>query len=112
MAQFEFLDWLVAWLFSLEAFEFEWDIGNVTKSSLKHKIEIESAEEVFRNKEMLVPLGIQVLPAANEPRFGVLGVDLTGKHLSICFTVREGRIRVISIRPMSRKERKHYAQVR
>lgn len=112
MAQFEFLEWLVTWLFSLDVFEFEWDEGNSTKSSLKHKIEVESAEQLFRNKEMLVPLGIQVSPKANEPRFGVLGVDLSGRHLSISFTVREGKIRVISVRPMSRKERKHYAEVR
>lgn len=61
---------------------------------------------------MLVPLGIQVAPTTNEPRFGALGTDFSGKKLSLSFTIREGRIRIISVRPMSKSERKNYEQVR
>jgi len=112
MAQFEFIEWLATWLLSLTDFVFEWDEGNSTKSFAKHRVDVERAEQVFRNAEMLVPLGIQISPVSNEPRFGALGVDTSGAHLSLCFTVREGKIRVISVRPMSRKERKHYGEVR
>ncbi|MEN9722258.1 MAG: hypothetical protein RJB38_244 [Pseudomonadota bacterium] len=73
MAQFEFVEWLVQWLFAQKNFEFEWDEGNSTKSSDKHGVELVSAEQVFRNIECLVPLGIQVSPVANEPRFGAFG---------------------------------------
>ena len=55
-----------------------------------------SADPIFLNKDMFVPLGIQVAPPTNEPRFGVLGTDFSGKKLSLSFTIREGRIRIIS----------------
>lgn len=112
MAQFEFVAWLVQWLFQQADFEFDWDHGNLTKSVLKHKIKVESAEQVFANKEFLIPLGIQVSPIANEPRFGALGMDLLGNRLSVSFTIRAGKIRVISIRPMSKLERRKYASIR
>jgi uncharacterized protein len=112
MARFEFVQWLATWLFSVSEFEFEWDEGNSAKSFVRHGIAAESAEQVFRNKDLLVPLGIQVAPVANEPRFGVLGTAATGELVAVSFTIRNGRIRVISARSMSRKERRHYAEVR
>ena len=42
-----------------------------------------------------------LLAQGDEPRFGTLGMDLLGNRLFVSFTIREGRIRVISIRPMS-----------
>ena len=112
MAQYEFVAWLARWLFEQEDFVFEWDHGNSMKSVSKHGVSTETAEQVFRNKEVLAPLGIQVSPKANEPRFGALGMDLLGHRLSVCFTIREGKIRVISTRPMSQFERKKYASLR
>lgn len=112
MAQFEFVAWLAKWILEQESFEFDWDHGNSSKSMQKHKISAESAEQVFLNKDMFVPLGIQVTPISNEPRFGALGTDFSGRKLSICFTIREGRIRIISTRPMSKNERKNYEKIR
>ena len=112
MAQFEFVSWLVKWILEKDSFGFDWDHGNSTKSLQKHKISLESAEQVFLNKDMLVPLGIQVAPATNEPRFGALGTDFSGRKLSVCFTIREGKIRIISARPMSKSERMNYESIR
>ena len=70
MAQYEFVAWLARWLFEQENFVFEWARGNSMKSVNKHGVSTETAEQVFRNKEVLAPLGIQVSPQANEPRFG------------------------------------------
>lgn len=112
MAQFEFVAWLVKWILEQDNFAFEWDHGNSTKSMQKHEISSECAEQVFINKDLLVPLGIQVSPEVNEPRFGALGVDFSGKLISICFTIREGRIRIISARPMSKTERRNYESIR
>ncbi|MBL7544094.1 MAG: hypothetical protein JNL11_09765 [Bdellovibrionaceae bacterium] len=75
MAQFEFVAWLVKWILEQETFEFDWDHGNSTKSLQKHAFNSESAEQVFINKDLLVPLGIQISPEANEPRFGAPGTD-------------------------------------
>lgn len=93
MAQFEFIEWLASWLFSLRDFVFEWDEGNSTKSLAKHRIDVETAEQVFRNLDMLVPLGIQVSPVTNEPRFGALGVDAVGTYFLfalLCVKVKFG----------------------
>ena len=112
MAQFEFVAWLVKWILEQDSFDFDWDHGNSTKNLQKHKVNSESAEQVFLNEDMLVPLGIQVAPVTNEPRFGTLGTDFSGKKLSLSFTIREGRIRIISARAMSKVERKNYESIR
>lgn len=75
MAYFEFVSWLAKWILEKDRFDFDWDHGNTSKSLQKHKISAESAEQLFLNKELLVPLGIQVAPATNEPRFGALGTS-------------------------------------
>ena len=46
--------------------------------------------------------------SGREERFTALGRTALGRPLSIIFTFREQRIRVISAREMSRKERQEY----
>ncbi len=72
MAIFEFVSWLVKWIFAQEFFIFEWDSGNSQKNRSKHNVTNDEAEELFSNSEFLVPLGIQVAPSVPEPRFGAL----------------------------------------
>lgn len=43
-----------------------------------------------------------------EERFAALGATLSGKLLTVIFTTRVDKIRVISARPMSREERSYY----
>lgn len=109
LAKFEFSGWLLQWLFAQEVFQFEWDSGNATKSQQKHEVETKEAEEVFYD-DSIFPLGAQIEPSVDEPRFGVLGKTFSGRHLHIVFTVRGGRVRVISARPMHRKEKMSYEQ--
>jgi uncharacterized DUF497 family protein len=109
LAKFEFSGWLVRWLFTQEIFQFDWDLGNSEKSQKKHSVETKEAEEVFYD-EAIFPLGVQTEPAVAEPRFGVLGKTYLGRHLHIAFTIRDGRLRIISARPMHRKEKLSYEQ--
>lgn len=109
MAKFEFNSWLLRWLFSKETFDFIWDSGNATKSRQKHNVDTTEAEQIFYD-EGVYPLGSQVEPEVDEPRFGILGKTFTGRRLQVVFTVRSRQIRVISARPMHRKERAHYEQ--
>ncbi len=109
MAKFEFSGWLIRWLFAQEMFHFAWDSGNSEKSRKKHFVETKEAEEVFYD-EVIFPLGVQTEPAVDEPRFGVLGKTYSGRFLHVVFTIRDGRVRVISARPMHRKERLSYEQ--
>ena len=86
---------------------FEWDTGNVEKSRAKHQVSVQEAEEMFLN-------GPEVLADAKhsgrEERWLAFGHTDEGRLLACAFTVRDTRLRVISIRPMSRRERKWYAE--
>lgn len=110
MATFEFVEWLLHWLFETEEFEFQWDLGNLSKNLLKHKVFRTEIEEVFLSGTAF-PLGLQITPKANEQRLGVLGATLGGKLLQVVFTMRDGKIRPISARPANRKERRNYEEL-
>jgi uncharacterized DUF497 family protein len=58
---------------------------SVIKSLEKHKIEFQRAEQVFQNKEVLIPIRIQTSPKVAEPRFGALGIDHLGRRLFSLF---------------------------
>jgi uncharacterized DUF497 family protein len=111
VAKFRFVQWLVEWLFSQNGFYFVWDQGNKTKSKEKHDVTVEEIEEVFEMNEALRALGEQISPEANEPRFGILGVTKSGRHLFVCFTLRALGIRIISVRNINRRERKLYEEL-
>jgi hypothetical protein len=111
VAKFRFAQWLWDWLFALYEFSFDWDAGNIAKSFQKHGATCLEAEEVFKERRF-VPLGEQYAPPPSEPRFGVLGETSKGKLLFLAFTLRNQRIRVISVRPMNGRERKFYASLR
>ena len=85
---------------------FDWDDGNRQKNWEKHQVSTGECEEVFFN----LPLLSQNDPrhSQREPRFYVLGHSNAGRLLFIAFTVRKDKIRVISTRDMSRKERAFY----
>ena len=87
---------------------FQWDEGNERKSSDKHGVSQSEAEQIFFNLRLRIttdPLHSDV-----EPRWDALGVTDQGRRLQVAFTLRvDGtRIRVISARDMSRKERPIY----
>jgi uncharacterized protein len=69
---------------------FQWDDGNASKNWTRHQVSQTEAEQVFLNRPLVV-------------------VD-AGRLLTVVFTVRDSRLRVISVRPMSRRERRGYGQ--
>ena len=87
---------------------FEWDEGNLTKNWDRRQVSGAECEEVFLNVPLL--LADDIKHSAGEARHYVLGQTNGGRLLSIAFTVRGARIRVISARPMSGKERQIYGQ--
>lgn len=86
---------------------FEWDDGNRNKNWLKHKVSPAECEQVFFNR----PLVIQDDKKHSEVeiRCYALGRTDSKRNLFIAFTIRNKRIRVISARDMSRKEREVYS---
>ena len=89
---------------------FDWDAGNARKSFNKHGVSQQEAEEIFISEPLL--LADDIKHSQSEPRYQALGRCLTGRLLHVTFTLRdEGtKIRIISARDMSRKERAIYAQ--
>jgi uncharacterized DUF497 family protein len=86
---------------------FEWDAGNTEKSAGKHSVSWTEAEQVFFNRPILVA---ESSAAHSEPRHFALGKTNAGRRLTIVFTMRGRRLRVISARPMSRRERWVYGK--
>ena len=87
---------------------FEWDAGNLAKSAAKHGVTPEEAEQVFGNAPLLAEADEGHSQA--EPRWYALGRTNDRRRLFVAFAVRGSRIRVISSRPMSRKERQAYGE--
>jgi len=69
----------------------------------KHGVDIFESEEVFFNEPDLgtIPLRFE----HGEERFYAVGKTTAGRILTVIFTIRNHRIRVISARDASRKER-------
>ncbi|NBF40545.1 MAG: BrnT family toxin [Spirochaetes bacterium] len=85
---------------------FEWDEGNVNKNWDSHRVSPHEAEQVFFNHPLIV--ADDVRHTRIERRYFVLGQTDNNRALFVAFTVRGDRIRVISARDMSRRERKVY----
>jgi len=88
---------------------FDWDQANWRKSELKHGVAAAEAEEALLKDPLC-----QIDPrhSDDEQRYVALGETSEGRRLFISFTVRRGRARVISARPMSRKERAIYDEAK
>jgi uncharacterized DUF497 family protein len=110
MASFDYDPWLEQFLETGE-FEFDWDRSNRSKNWIRHGVTITECEEVFRVGRTL-PLGVQATPPVDEDRYAVLGETAANKPLFVVFTIREGRVRVISARPMTPEERSDYDLLR
>lgn len=85
---------------------FDWDEGNREKSWKRHGITASETEEVFFNEPLII--SEDRAHSETEERWHCLGRTNDNKKLFISFTLRHGRIRVISARTMSRNERTHY----
>ena len=85
---------------------FEWDAGNSEKNWKRHRVMQAECEQVFANLPLL--LSVASKAAGAEARYFALGRTDVSRDLAVVFAVRGGRVRVISARPMSRRERKEY----
>jgi uncharacterized DUF497 family protein len=89
---------------------FDWDEGNSRKSVDRHGVSQVEAEQVFFNEPLLVLEDER--HSGREARFHALGRTDAGRLLHVTFTLRHNdtMIRVISARPMHRKERLRYEE--
>lgn len=99
---------LAALLASVEGFE--WDAGNTEKNVLGHGVTQGEAEEIF----FVAPFVLleDEKHSGAERRVLVFGPTGSGRLLTAAFTIRRQLIRIISVRDMSRLERRRYAKAR
>ena len=85
---------------------FEWDDHNSEKNWIKHRVTPSECEEMFFNRPLIIQDDTK--HSKKERRFYSLGRTDGGRLLFIVFIIRKDKIRMISARDMSRKERKEY----
>ena len=85
---------------------FEWDDGNSSKNWTRHQVSQTEAEQVFLNR----PIVVADARSGIEPRRFAFGHTDGDRLLTVVFTIRGRLLRVVSARPMSRRERKRYEQ--
>ncbi len=87
---------------------FEWDKGNFDKNFKKHKVTDKETEEVFFDRH--VKIFEDIKHSQKEKRFTALGITDKNRKLYLNFTVRNQKVRIISARDQSKKERRLYEE--
>ncbi|MFN8473370.1 MAG: BrnT family toxin [Anaerolineae bacterium] len=90
--------------------EFAWDPEKAQRNFQKHGVTFAEAATVFRD-----PLGVTVPDldhSENEDRYLTVGLSNLSRLLIVAHTDRGGRIRIISARELTRREREAYEQER
>ena len=87
---------------------FEWDEGNASKNWARHGISQTEAEQIFINRPVVIMGDAE--HSGTEVRYFAFGRTDGSRLMTVVFTMRGRRLRVISARPMSRRERRGYAQ--
>lgn len=88
--------------------EFEWDRGKARANKRRHGVSFTEASEVFA--DTLSSTVSDPDHSEEEERFVIFGRSVDGKYLVVSFTERGDRIRIISARTMTRRERLAYEQ--
>jgi uncharacterized DUF497 family protein len=88
--------------------EFEWDPKKASANEQKHNVSFQEAATVFGD-----PLAITFADpdhSVKEQRYVTFGLSRYNRLLVVSHTDRRGRIRIISARLMTRKERRIYEE--
>lgn len=88
--------------------EFEWDPAKAAENLRKHKVSFDEAATVFGD-----PLALTFADpdhSGREERLLTFGLSRHNRLLTVSHTARHPRIRLISARRMTRRERKIYEE--
>ena len=86
--------------------KFDWDKGNINKNLLKHRVTNKEAEEIFSNEPRFIIEDEK--HSIKEKRYMLWGTTNKRRRLTVIFTIRKSKVRIISSRDMNRKERSFY----
>jgi uncharacterized protein len=88
--------------------EFEWDARKARLNRATHGIGFEEGLTVFRDP--LARIFEDEEHSQIEPREIIVGHSVKQRLVLVCFTVRQNRIRIISLRRATRYKRKDYEE--
>ena len=94
-----------------ESLAFDWDKGNIAKNLNKHKVTVQESEEIFTNEPFILAEDVEH-STSKEQRFEALGRIRSDRKLFVSFTIRKSKVRVISIRDMSKREEVAYESIK
>jgi uncharacterized DUF497 family protein len=84
--------------------EFEWDRSKAALNLKRHRVDLADAVSVLYD-ELAVTVPDD---STDEERFLTVGMDAFGRILVVAYTWRGERVRLISARKATPKERRHY----
>jgi uncharacterized protein len=90
------------------AIEFEWDSRKANRNLRKHGVSFEEAVSAFGD-----PLGLTIADlhhSDEEDRFVMLGQSQRNRLIVVIFTDRAEKIRIVSARKATPKERRDYEE--
>ena len=87
---------------------FEWDANKARANLRKHGISFEVAATVFGDPNAITVYDDSRSP--EEDRYVTIGLSAAGPLVVVCHTDRNNRIRIISARKATTKERRQYEE--
>ena len=87
---------------------FEWDTAKATANISKHSVSFDEGATVFLDQ--LALSGPDPDHSVGESRYITFGISSLGRLLAVSHTYRPGGVRVISVRRVTRAERKIYEE--
>jgi hypothetical protein len=91
--------------------KFDWDQWNVQKNETKHGVSKLEAESLFFDEYLVIFEDI-IHSNKNEVRWIGYGLCINNRILMCAFTIRNKKVRIISCRAASRKERLIYEKAK
>jgi uncharacterized protein len=92
----------------MDAPTFEWDPAKAAANFRKHGVSFEEAASAFQDP--LARIHADPGHSALEHREILIGHSTQGRLLLVAFTDRRGRLRLISAREVTRRERRDYEE--
>lgn len=91
----------------MSSITFDWDQWSIQENERKHGVSRLEAESAFYDAQLRLFQDVRH-STVGEPRYVLYGRSLEARVLMVGFTRRGRKIRVITARPASRKERRIY----
>ena len=94
---------------SLKEIQFDWDLWNIQKNEIKHGVSALEAESCFSDENGSLFEDLKH-SSTLEKRYLLYAKSMESRIMMAAFTIRKNKIRIITVRPASRKERNIYEE--